>query len=447
MIPERIIPILLCLFLCVRQIPTLAQAADPGKSKPTAQAADNNAPAQLQHLLQQDDAARKAGDSLTRLQIALQLRALLNDAPDAILATAHAYSVVKDSSKVFATLTEYANMGLAKKDIEADKKFAWLTNSPGFKQVCRQIEANTTPISLATTILQFPDTGYLAEDIDYDKQQDGFLFTSILQHAVFRLSRNGSCQKFATSPNGWPVMAIKIDPRKEQVWVTEVAMPGFDGLAGTLKGQSAVSCFDLRSGKLTKRFPAPEGAQWGDMVLDAQGTPIVADGQSGGIYQLRQGAWQRLDHGDFISPQTMALTSDGKSLIVPDYVRGLAIMEIATGKIAWVKNNPAQPCALNGVDGVYKNKQRLLITQNGVEPERVVQLQLDKEGRGVAACTIVEKAGPGLGEPTHGVFVGNDFYFIANSGWDALDQHGKLKPGSRMTPPRLMRYRVTPSPL
>lgn len=400
-----------------------------------------NAAADLQRLLEKDDSARTAGDSLTRLQVALQLRVLLNDAPDAILATAHAYSVLRDSMKVFETLTEYAQTGVAKKNMEADKKFAWLANSPGFKQVCRKIEANEKPISRSTTILQFPDTGYLAEDIDYDTQGRSFLFTSILQHAIFRLSQNGSSQKFAASPSGWPMMAIKIDQPRNQLWVTEVAMPGFDGQPDTAKGQSAICTFNLRTGKLKERFPAPEGAQWGDMVLDKDGDPILADGQSGAIFRLQHGAWQRLDHGDFISPQTMALSEDKKSLIVPDYVRGLAIMDIGSGKPTWIHSDPAQPCALNGIDGVYKNGQRLLMTQNGVEPERVVELQLDKAGRGVTGYTMIEKASPGLGEPTHGVWVGNDFYFIANSGWNVLDRHGKLIPGSRMTPPALMRYR------
>ena len=25
---------------------------------------------------------------------------------------------------------------------------------------------------------------------------------------------------------------------------------------------------------------------------------------------------------------------------------------------------------------------------------------------------------PGLGEPTHGVFAGDDFFYLANTGWD-----------------------------
>ena len=31
-----------------------------------------------------------------------------------------------------------------------------------------------------------------------------------------------------------------------------------------------------------------------------------------------------------------------------------------------------------------------------------------------------------LGDPTHGVVVGDYFYYIANSGWDVLDEHGQF---------------------
>jgi hypothetical protein len=45
--------------------------------------------------------------------------------------------------------------------------------------------------------------------------------------------------------------------------------------------------------------------------------------------------------------------------------------------------------------------------------------------------TLVVKAG--LGDPTHGTFVGDDFHFIADSGWSHLDDHGELNPGEKMS--------------
>jgi hypothetical protein len=42
-------------------------------------------------------------------------------------------------------------------------------------------------------------------------------------------------------------------------------------------------------------------------------------------------------------------------------------------------------------------------------------------------------------DPTHGVYVNDDFFYIANSGWDALDEHGAVKPGAHLTPALLMK--------
>jgi len=442
------ISLLLCLLLAGSTTPVLSQTTVPDSLRSShLKASDSLAPtptasAELNRLVGLDAAARQSGDSITRLKIALQVRTLLNDAGDGILAVAHAYSVLKDSTKVFESLTDYARLGLGDKRIcnGEDKKFTWLAGNPRFTAICRLMKKNTKPVSRATRILNFRDTGYLPEDIEYDSQERSFLFTSVLQPAIFRLTADGSCRKFAASSSSWPMMAIKIDQRKGLVWATEMAIPGFGGHADTAKGWSAVCCFDLHSGKLKERFEAPEGAQWGDMILNSQGAPIVCDGQSGAIFRLRQKVWERLDKGDFISPQTPALTADGKYLIVPDYVRGLAVMDIGTGSVTWIQNHPKDPCALNGVDGAYLVKDKLYLTQNGVNPERVVEVQLDSTLRKVTGHTVIERATPELGDPTHGVVVGGSFYYIANSGWDALDQHGRQV--GRMTRPSLMRYRI-----
>jgi len=420
---------------------TAPDRAASNTTAPDSPASHINAVAELNRLLELDAAARQAGDSITRLKIALQVRTLLNDAGDGVLAVAHAYSVLKDSTRTFESLKDYARLGLANKNIcnGEDKKFAWLSGSPHFAALCRLMEKNTAPVSYASRILKFQDAAYLPEDIDYDQQGRSFLFTSVLTHAVYRLTWDGSCLKFASSPSGWPMMAIKIDQSRGLVWTTEMAIPGFGGLADTIKGQSAVCCFDLRSGKLKERFEAPEGSQWGDMILDSHGVPIVCDGQSGAIFRLRQKVWEKIDKGDFISPQTPTLAGDGKYLIIPDYVRGLALMDIETGSVTWIQNTPWHPGALNGVDGAYLIKDKLYLTQNGVNPERVLQVSLDETRKKITASTLIERATLTLGEPTHGVVIDGSFYYIANSGWDALDQHGNIKPAARMTRPMLMR--------
>jgi hypothetical protein len=80
--------------------------------------------------------------------------------------------------------------------------------------------------------------------------------------------------------------------------------------------------------------------------------------------------------------------------------------------------------------------------QNGTSPQRVLRLQLGKTFKHIVSSQLIEQATPTLGDPTHGVIIGNYFYYIANSGWDKIDEHGVLKPGAKFTPACIMRFKI-----
>ena len=120
---------------------------------------------------------------------------------------------------------------------------------------------------------------------------------------------------------------------------------------------------------------------------------------------------------------------------------GLGSLEIATKQVRWLSMGGR--FALNGIDGLYFDRGRLIAVQNGTSPERVVAFTLDPSFTRIESETIIERSTGTLGDPTHGVFVDNDFYYIANSGWDAVDDHGNMKPGARPSVPRIMRAQIT----
>ena len=72
-----------------------------------------------------------------------------------------------------------------------------------------------------------------------------------------------------------------------------------------------------------------------------------------------------------------------------------------------------------------------------------MQLTVNATFTRVLSESIVERATPTLGDPTHGVVVGDYLYYIANSGWDSLDDHGVVKEGKTMTAPIIMRARLS----
>jgi hypothetical protein len=250
---------------------------------------------------------------------------------------------------------------------------------------------------------------------------------------------------FARSPNHWPMLAIKIDATHSKVWATEVALQDFNSVPKKDWGRSALLCFDLKTARLLTRVEGPHGSALGDMTLSPAGDVIVSDGASGGIYRLPVGAktLQRLDNGDFVSPQTPVLLPDGTRLLVPDYARGIGILDIATKQVTWLSLDGR--FAIIGIDGLYLDHQTLLAVQNGTSPERVTAFTMDTALTKIVAEKTIERATTTLGDPTHGVVFGSDFYYIANSGWNSLDDHGATAPTAKRTPAQIMRAPI-PTP-
>lgn len=408
----------------------------------------NPAPSALQQLTQlrrEAHAARQSGNTREYVSLVLKIEALLNDSPDAVENLAAAYAIAGDAQHALAALSRFADLGQADDELLAgkDQYFSMLHDSPEYKSILHRFVQNKTPISRAAAALTLSDPGILSEDIDFDPQSKSFLITSVLEKKIIRATPQGAIADFAASPSHWPMLALKIDSRRSLVWATEVALDDFNAAPHSDWGRSAVLCFDLKSGTLLDRVEGPPHSALGDMVLAPNGDPIVSDGASGVVYRFTGGRLKPLNARDFISPQTSAVLPDGIHVLVPDYDRGIANLNLTSGAVTWLeRGDQTKPVALNGIDGLYFYRGSLLLTQNGTSPERVVRLQLDPTRTKVVSEEIIERATPTLGDPTHGVVVGDSFFYIANSGWSALDDHGNLKPGSKLTSARVMRFEL-----
>ena len=389
-------------------------------------------------------ADRESGNTRDRVQCVLEIERLLNDAPNAVRAAARVYAEAGDTPNALAALERYARLGQSDPILlsGADARFAPLAKQPRYRAILRQLAANARPVSRAERALVFADAGLLAEDIDYDAGSDSFLITSVLEDKIVRVARDGRAADFASSPSGWPMLAIKIDAGHGRVWATEVGLSGFDVVPEGGRGRSALLAFNLLTGALESRVQGPDGAEFGDLALTRDGQPLLSDGTRGGVYRLSGNQLERLDRGEFISPQTPVAHPDGRHLLIPDYARGIGVLDLQTRALTWLGSDAHH--ALYGIDGLYLHGTRLIATQNGANPERVVTFGIDGSLRRIGSELIVERATPTLGDPTHGVAVGPFFYYIANSGWDQLDEHGRVKTGGHLTPALLMRFRLEP---
>ena len=375
--------------------------------------------------------AVKRSDWPAYLAHARRLRAFLNDAPASRLEVARAQLRAGDRAAALAETKAFLALGLTH-PILAAPAFA-----PIAADIAPLVAANQAPVTLGTRLFRLADASLVTEDIDFARPDGPFFISAILGRRIVKTDGYGDVRLFADAPDGWPVQALKLDVKRRRLWASEVALNGFATVPKADWGRSAVLEYDLDGARLLARIEGPGGGALGDMALAPDGTPIVSDGTRGGVYRVSSGALVRIDHGDFVSPQTPAFCGDANIAFVPDYVRGLARLDLRTGRVRWFSG---ERHALTGIDGLYCRGHTLVAVQNGVAPERIVAFQLDTAETAVVDEQVIERATPTLGEPTHGVLLGRTFLYLANSGWDALGDDGAVKSGAKLTAPVVMRF-------
>lgn len=387
-------------------------------------------------------AAARASDPATAQAHLLRALELIHGHPDVVYFLARNAVQRGEPGTAIAYLRTIAAMGLAY-PIDRDTTFASLGGREDFRAVRAAMMANHTPIGHSTTVATASDPDLLVEDVAYDPSTRTFYATSVHTQRIVAFSSSGATATFAASDDDTLLtpVAIVVDRRRRTLWATTASMRQAEHWSAADSGRSGVLRYDLGTHRLIGRSMLPsDGAahELGDMTLDASGNPIVSDGTGGGVYILdrRSGALTVLvPPGTFRSPQTPAVAPDGR-ILVADYAMGLASVDPTTHAVSWIAH--ADTVAMNGIDGMYLVGDTLYAIQNGTTPERVTRFVLDAGLRRVIDWSVVERATPGLGEPTHGVVVGNDFYFIANSGWDRFGDDGHVtRPGG--TPARLVR--------
>ena len=366
----------------------------------------------------------------------------LNGSPRAALQLMSTETFAGKPDEALQSFAQFVAMGQSDEVVLKGKSFDPLRDLPRYKGIYADMVANTIGKSGAEEVLQLQSTARIPEDIDYGPETKQFYISTVLGKQILQVNMTGGTTVFANAPDQWPMMALKVDPRRRVLWATEVALDGFAAVAKEDWGRSAILQYNLRSGRLLHRIEGPPKTALGDLALAANGDPIVSDGEHGGVYRVNRKTLSvvRIDAGDFVSPQTAAALPDGTHLLVPDYVRGIGLLDLHTRQVVWIPMDGKH--ALSGIDGLYAVGNTLLATQNGTSPERVVRFAVNASKTRVLSESIIERATPTLGDPTHGVMVGDYFYYIANSGWDGLDEHGVAKEGKTITAPRIMRVNL-----
>lgn len=392
------------------------------------------------------EAARAAGDwGAWRYQL-VRVREEVGYHPSILYNLARADARLERTEDALAWLQTYAATGLTR-DVAADSAFFALHGSPAWTALVERIAANGRPVSSAQPAFALADSAFLPEGIAYDPRTQRFFLSSIRSGAIASVAPGGGGirELVPTRRDGqWAMLALAVDTASRTLWATTAAIPLYGAYQAADSGRSAVLAYDVDTGALRRRWDAPAGGrhQLGDMTVAPNGDVYVSDADEGAVYRIARGgtALERFATGGLVSPQGLAVASDGRRVLVADYVRGVAAVDRESGGVTWLE--VADSTAVSGIDGMVRVGHALIAVQNGVEPKRVVELRMNDAETRITGWRALESGTPRLTEPTHAVVVGGEVFFIPDSGWDRLNADGTLKPGMVLEPAHVLRLPV-----
>lgn len=384
--------------------------------------------------------------------------------PRYLLTVASIEAKLGHKAEALQWLEKFAATGL-NFDLAKDDELKGLLADPSGQKIAAQMKQRSLPKAGTELVCSLPQVDTMPEDIAYLKSstptsEGSFFVSSIQHHTLYRLSLPKAGSKecimqelpLAQEAKRWPTLAVSADPKRNALWVTASAMPGFTGFPKEDEGKAVLMEVEAASGRVLRRFdPETTGpAVLGDMCVTTDGTVYVTDSIGGGVYRLhgnpQTAKLEKIADGLF-SPQTPVLTRDGKRLFVADYTMGIAVIDLpavnaVAGSAAKVTYLPhPENAAVVALDGLYLDGDSLIGIQNGTDPVRILRLRLNHAQTEIISAEVIEQATERMGDPTHAVAVDGWFYISANVGWSKVDDNtGQLKPGETFTPPVLLRF-------
>jgi len=368
--------------------------------------------------------------------------------PRVTVALARAEARLGHRVEAMALLADFAATGLLR-NIESDSDFVeTLSGDPGWAPLLERLGRNAESVGKAEVAFVLPDSDFVAEDIAWDGPTARVFVSSIRHRKVVALDRGGRARDFIPEGrdgiNG--VLAVAVDRTHGTLWVTSAGLPQTVGYEPADSGYAELLAYDLSSGRLRKRYalpPASRHREPGDIVVARRGDVYIGDGAVGAVYayrRARDSVETFIPAGSIISPQQSALSLDERTLYVADWARGIAVVDLASRTVRYLSHT--RRATANAIDGLLWFRGALIGVQNGAEPFRVTQFDIDRSGRAIRSWRVMAQRIPWLTEPTHAAVAGCSLLLIGNSGFGAYDRQGRRLPMVELDAPRILRLRL-----
>jgi YVTN family beta-propeller protein len=267
-----------------------------------------------------------------------------------------------------------------------------------------------------------PERDLIPEGIAYDPATKTFFLGSTYKRKIVSVGPEGSVRDFtAEGQDGlWGLVGMKVDAKRRVLWALSSHagenMP-MRGVDAACDGCSGLFKYDLRTGRLVKKYPLDNAAEkhfLNDLAIGPRGDLFITDSRHRAIYTVSPGRDELelfLSSDQLEAANGIALSDDGWRLFVSTRT-GIAAVDVETRKISPVALPDGEPFR---ADGLYFYRGSLVAVQAWRTGKVVARFFLDQSLDRVERVEVVEGDHPTFLQPTTGVVVGDELYYVANS--------------------------------
>jgi hypothetical protein len=299
-------------------------------------------------------------------------------------------------------------------DPSGEPAFLELKSSKEFIALVDSAHRDFPATAQAREAFRTTEKDLVPEGLAYDAQRNVFYLSSLNRRKIVEIGRDGTVSDFVPADRFGllPVLGIRLSPNDGTVWADSYT----DG------GRTELLHFDA-TGKLLGRFKPEDSAKHGfnDLVIRKNGEVITTDSLANKVFRFDP-ASRRFTalpvHRSLFYPNGIALSEDDHRLYVADSL-GVVTVDLTSEESHDV--DPGPRSTLAGIDGLYWHNGSLIGIQNGIGSPRIAAFHLSGDGLRVTRTTVLENRSNLSILPTTGAIRGSDFYFIANSQIDNLN--------------------------
>lgn len=328
------------------------------------------------------------------------LEQLARDFPDSgnvRLRMLQPYLQASETEKVMATLEWLYDRGYVFSEV-AQAQIPKLLGGVDAGRIAERLRAKAEVIEVSELFATAPAQARLLESVLPDLDSGRIIATSVVGRELWGMAPDGNWRAFAVS-DADNLSGISFDTNKGRLWI---ASRNIDGSDRNLTRKSGLVSPSFEQGE-DLWVAAPDGVNLSEVHAASDGTIYASDPLGGGVYRKPAGASELetlVAPGVLRSPQGLTTSEDGERLYVSDYRYGIAIIDLASGSVSRLAAN--LPLILDGVDGMWRYGNELIVVQNGTSPMRIAALELSEDGPTVTGLRVLEQAHSEWTEPLGG---------------------------------------------